>query len=96
MSSPALEARALSKRFGATEALRGLSFAVTPGELYGLVGPDGAGKTTAIRALAGLLIPDAGEARVLGRDPRRGGTEVREGLGLMPQQYSLYRDLTVA
>jgi len=96
MAEAALEARGLAKRFGAVEALRGVSFAVAPGELYGLVGPDGAGKTTAIRALAGLLVADGGEARVLGRDPARGGAEVRESLGLMPQQYSLYRDLTVA
>ncbi len=91
----ALEARGLSKTFGAVAALRGLSFAVREGELYGLVGPDGAGKTTAIRALAGLLVPDGGEARVLGSDPRRGGAATREALGLMPQQYSLYRDLSV-
>jgi len=91
----ALEARALEKRFHGAVALRGLSFAVAAGELYGLVGPDGAGKTTALRALAGLLVPDGGEARVLGLDPRRGGA-AREALGLMPQQYSLYRDLTVA
>jgi ABC-2 type transport system ATP-binding protein len=91
-----LEARGLAKRFGAVEALRGLSFSVAPAELYGLVGPDGAGKTTAIRALAGLLVPDEGQALVLGRDARGGGAEVRESLGLMPQQYSLYRDLTVA
>jgi ABC-2 type transport system ATP-binding protein len=95
-SAVALEARGLAKRFGAVEALRGLSFSVASGELYGLVGPDGAGKTTAIRALAGLLVPDAGQVLVLGRDPRAGGAEVRESLGLMPQQYSLYRDLTVA
>jgi ABC-2 type transport system ATP-binding protein len=93
----ALEARGLAKRFGkSVEALRGLTFSVGAAELYGLVGPDGAGKTTAIRALAGLLVPDAGQALVLGRDPRGGGPEVRESLGLMPQQYSLYRDLTVA
>jgi ABC-2 type transport system ATP-binding protein len=92
----ALEARGLEKRFGEVDALRGLTFSVDAGELYGLVGPDGAGKTTAIRALAGLLLPDAGQALVLGRDPREGGPEVRESLGLMPQQYSLYRDLTVA
>jgi ABC-2 type transport system ATP-binding protein len=92
---PALQALGLDKRFGKTEALRGLSFAVRAGELYGLVGPDGAGKTTAIRALAGLIVPDAGEARVLGRDPQRGGAELRESIGLMPQQYSLYRDLSV-
>jgi ABC-2 type transport system ATP-binding protein len=92
---PALEARGLWRRFGAVEALRGLSFEVAEGELYGLVGPDGAGKTTAIRALAGLLDADAGTARVGGLDPVRDGAVVRESLGLMPQQYSLYRDLTV-
>ncbi|HET8733275.1 MAG TPA: ABC transporter ATP-binding protein [Anaeromyxobacteraceae bacterium] len=90
----ALEARQMQKRFGTVEALAGMTFAVRPGELYGLVGPDGAGKTTAIRALAGLLDLDGGEALVLGADPRQGG-EVREALGLLPQQYSLYRDLTV-
>ncbi len=84
----------MARRFGAVEALAGLSFAVREGELYGLVGPDGAGKTTAIRALAGLIDLDGGEARVLGADPGKGGA-VRESLGLMPQQYSLYRDLSV-
>ncbi len=94
-STPALEARGMEKRFGEVRALDGLSFQVRPGELFGLVGPDGAGKTTAIRALAGLLDLDAGEALVLGQDPRRAGAAVREALGLMPQQYSLYRDLSV-
>jgi drug efflux transport system ATP-binding protein len=94
-SGPALEARGMEKRFGEVQALAGLSFQVRPGELFGLVGPDGAGKTTAIRALAGLLDLDAGEALVLGQDPRTAGAAVREALGLMPQQYSLYRDLTV-
>jgi ABC-2 type transport system ATP-binding protein len=92
--APALRARDMTKRFGDVEALRGLSFEVEAGELYGLVGPDGAGKTTAIRALAGLIDLDGGEARVLGLDPTSGG-EVRESLGLLPQQYSLYRDLSV-
>ncbi len=91
----ALEARVLRKRFGEVEALGGLSFSVPAGSLFGLIGPDGAGKTTAIRALAGLILLDEGEARVLGRDPQRGGAGFRETLGLMPQQYSLYRDLTV-
>jgi len=95
MDAPALLVSSLTRRFGAVEALRGLSFEVRPGELYGLVGPDGAGKTTAIRVLAGLLDADSGTARVLGHDSARGGAEVRESLGLMPQQYSLYRDLTV-
>jgi ABC-2 type transport system ATP-binding protein len=83
------------RHFGPVEALRGLSFHVQPGELYGLVGPDGAGKTTAIRALAGLIDLDGGAARVLGKDSLLEGAEVRESLGVMPQQYSLYRDLTV-
>jgi ABC-2 type transport system ATP-binding protein len=93
-SEPTLAARGLVRRFGAVTALDGLSFEVGRGELYGLVGPDGAGKTTAIRALAGLVRIDGGEVRVLGVDPE--GGRVRERLGLMPQQYSLYRDLTVA
>ena len=92
-AAPALEARALVRRFGATTALDALSFQVGRGELFGLVGPDGAGKTTAIRALSGLIRLDGGEARVLGLDAASGA--VRERVGLMPQQYSLYRDLTV-
>jgi len=88
-----VSARGLVRRFGAVSALDGLGFEARRGELLGLVGADGAGKTTAIRVLAGLLAPDGGEARVLGADPL-GGT-VRERVGLMPQQYSLYRDLSV-
>jgi ABC-2 type transport system ATP-binding protein len=95
MDTPALEAESLTRRFGETEALKGLSFEVRKGELFGLVGPDGAGKTTAIRVLAGLLDADSGQARVLGHSSAKGGEAVREGLGLMPQQYSLYRDLSV-
>jgi len=93
-AKPALAAHGLTRRFGESRALRGLSLSVAPGELYGLVGPDGAGKTTAIRSLAGLLVPDDGKVQVLGRDPRV-DDGVRELLGVMPQQYSLYRDLTV-
>ena len=89
-----VSARGLVRRFGAVTALDGLSFQARRGELMGLVGPDGAGKTTAIRLVAGLMAPQAGEVRVLGEDPLLGG--VRERVGLMPQQYSLYRDLTVA
>lgn len=90
----ALVATGLERRFGEVEALRGLSFSVNEGEIYGLVGPDGAGKTTAIRLLSGLMDPDAGTARILGQDPGGDG-DVREHLGLMPQQYSLYGDLTI-
>ena len=91
-----LAAQALVRRFGETRALDGLSFAVERGELFGLVGADGAGKTTAIRALAGLIALDSGQATVAGRDPAKGGTAVRESLGLVPQQASLYADLSVA
>ena len=93
-SAPAaVVAHDLVRRFEAVTALNGLSFEVKQGELYGLVGPDGAGKTTTIRALAGLVKLDAGEARIFGQPPTR--PSVRERLGLMPQQYSLYRDLSV-
>ena len=95
-TGPALEAQSLSRSFGTTSALDRLSFQVHRGQLFGLVGPDGAGKTTTIRALAGLIAVDAGRALVLGRDPAQGGTAVRESLGLMPQQASLYPDLSVA
>jgi ABC-2 type transport system ATP-binding protein len=90
---PAVSARALVRRFGDVAALDGLSLQIGRGELYGLVGPDGAGKTTLIRALAGLIDVDEGEVRVLGQDPATG--RVRERVGLMPQQFSLYRDLSV-
>ncbi len=95
MTAPILEVHDLHKRFAATHALKGISFEVAPGELYGLLGPDGAGKTTAIRLLAGLMSPDSGSLRVLGLDPTTGGSRVREALGLLPQQYSLYGDLTI-
>jgi ABC-2 type transport system ATP-binding protein len=91
-----IAAQKLERRFGATQALDGLSFTVERGELFGLVGADGAGKTTAIRALAGLIALDSGRAEVGGRDPAGGGAAVRESLGLMPQQASLYPDLSVA
>lgn len=91
----AVEVQALGHRFGQTVALDGLSLAVPPGELYGLVGPDGAGKSTTLRILAGVLRPDAGCARVAGLDTTRGGAAVRERIGYMPQQYSLYGDLSV-
>jgi ABC-2 type transport system ATP-binding protein len=89
----AVVAQGLVRRFGSVLALDNLSFEVGKGELFGLVGPDGAGKTTAIRALAGLVALDAGEVRILGSDPAKG--HVREKLGLLPQQYSLYGDLSV-
>jgi ABC-2 type transport system ATP-binding protein len=97
MSAPEvdLELSGLRRAFGATQALRGVSLAVRRGEVYGLVGPDGAGKTTAIRMLAGLMRPDEGRVRVLGEDPAHPRSPVREQLGLVPQRNSLYGDLSV-
>jgi ABC-2 type transport system ATP-binding protein len=92
---PTIEATGLARSFGAVEALRGVDLRVAGGELYGLVGPDGAGKTTTMRLLAGLLRPSRGELRVRGERPLGGGA-VREQLGLMPQEFSLYRDLSIA
>ena len=92
---PLLEARAVVRRFGATTALAGVDLTLHPGELVGLVGPDGAGKSTLLRALAGLIDIDAGEARVLDVPWPEAPPEAREELGYMPQQYSLYTDLSV-
>jgi len=91
-----VEARKLRRGFGDKLALDDLSFQVEQGELCGLVGADGAGKTTAIRALAGLVALDSGQALIAERDVAAGGAAVRESLGLMPQQASLYPDLSVA
>jgi ABC-2 type transport system ATP-binding protein len=96
MSDAVVDARDLRKSFGARRAVAGLSLQVAAGEIVGLVGPDGAGKTTTLRMIAGLLDPDAGAVRLVGQDPFDPRTTVREHLGYMPQQYSLYGDLSVA
>ena len=89
-----IEIENVHKSFGALQVLKGIDLTVAAGEIVGLVGPDGAGKTTAIRAIAGLLDADAGEVSVLGLPPD--SAQVREDLGLMPQQHSLYGDLSIA
>jgi len=95
----ALEVRDLAKRFqvGArsVEALRGVGFRVRAGLVTGLIGPDGAGKTTLMRIAAGLLAPDAGSVRVLGLDATRESLAVQATLGYMPQRFGLYEDLSV-
>jgi ABC-2 type transport system ATP-binding protein len=93
---PAVEARGLVRRFGAAAALREVSFDVAPGELYGIIGPDGAGKTTLFRILVTLLLPDAGSARVLGRDVVKDLWNLRTRIGYMPGRFSLYPDLSAA
>ncbi|HEX6162263.1 MAG TPA: ABC transporter ATP-binding protein [Vicinamibacterales bacterium] len=83
------------KRYGAVEALRGVTFSVAAGEMFGLIGPDGAGKTTAIRAICGLLHVDAGSVRVLGKDPVREHRDVTNTVGYLSQRFSLYGDLSI-
>jgi ABC-2 type transport system ATP-binding protein len=85
----------LVKRFGATTALDGVSAELPSGRILGLVGPDGAGKTTLIRLLAGLMEPSAGTVEVLGRAPRAEGGTTQAETGYMPQRFGLYEDLSV-
>ena len=80
---------------GRVEALRDLDFALSPGRITGLLGPDGAGKTTLMRLAAGLLWPDQGEVQVLGLDTRREASRIQAQIGYMPQRFGLYEDLTV-
>ncbi len=91
-----VEAHELRRQFGAVSAVAGLDLSVAPGEIFGLVGPDGAGKTTTIRMLCSVLAPTAGEARVAGFDVLRQPEQVKRRIGYMPQRFSLYGDLTVA
>ena len=85
----------LTKRFGRTLAVAGLNLAVRREEIFGLVGPDGAGKTTTIRMLAAIMNPTKGWARVAGYDTVRQAEEIKRIIGYMPQHFSLYGDLTV-
>ncbi|MBW4521414.1 MAG: ATP-binding cassette domain-containing protein [Scytolyngbya sp. HA4215-MV1] len=81
----------LQKRYGNLEAVKGINFAVQPGEIFGLIGPDGAGKTTTFHILAGVMEATSGEVRVLGKRPR----DARLALGYLTQQFSLYLDLSI-
>jgi ABC-2 type transport system ATP-binding protein len=96
LTDPVIVARGLRKAFGAGVAVDGLDLEVGRGEIFGLVGPDGAGKTTAIRMLCGVLDADAGDAAVAGFDVRREPEQVKRRIGYMSQRFSLYGDLTVA
>ncbi len=95
MPSAALELDGVTKRFGSTEAVRGISYAVNQGEMFGLIGPDGAGKTTTIRLLCGLLSPTGGAIRVLGHDPVRAHHAITQKVGYFSQRFSLYGDLSI-
>lgn len=90
-----IEINNLSKSYGKTKALDNVSFNVERGELFGLIGPDGAGKTTLFRLLTTLLTPDEGSATVDGRDIVKDYLNIRSQVGYMPGRFSLYPDLTV-
>ncbi len=94
--SPAVRVQGLTRRFGAQAAVDGLDFEVAPGELFGLVGPDGAGKTTTLRMLAGVLSPTAGDAHLAGTSVARDPEGVKPRIAYMSQRFGLYADLTVA
>jgi ABC-2 type transport system ATP-binding protein len=91
----AIETRKLTKRFGTFVAVDRLDLAVAEGEVFGLLGSNGAGKSTAIRMLCGLLTPSSGEASVLGVDVAREPESVKRRIGYMTQRFSLYNDLSV-
>ncbi len=92
----AVSARGLVRRFGPVAAVDGVDFDVRSGEIFGLVGPDGAGKSTIMRMLAGVLRPDAGEIRLDGIDVTADPERAKPHLSYMPQRFGLYEDLTVA
>jgi len=93
-TSPIIEARGLTKRFGTLVAVDHLDLTVERGEIFGLVGPDGAGKTTTLRMLCGLMDPSEGSARVAGHDVARESQAVKDQIGYMAQRFGLYQDLT--
>jgi len=91
----AIEINGLTKKFGNFTAVDGVSFSVESGEIFGFLGPNGSGKSTIIRMLCGLIAPTAGSARVSGFDILKQIDEIRQSIGYMSQQFSLYQDLTV-
>lgn len=95
MTTPALNSENLKKSFGDVKAVDGLTLSVEPGEIYALVGPDGAGKTTTMRLFASIMDPDSGQAWVNGHDTVTNAEKVKECIGYMSQRFGLYPDLTV-
>ncbi|MBV9881139.1 MAG: ABC transporter ATP-binding protein [Gemmatirosa sp.] len=93
--APAIEARDLTRTFGTFTAVDRITFDVRAGEVFGFLGANGAGKTTAMRMLTGLLAPSGGEARVAGHDVYTESEAIKRAIGYMSQRFSLYDDLTV-
>ena len=96
MTTFVVETRGLTRRFGPITAVRDLTLQIAGGEVFGLLGPNGSGKTTTIRMLCGLLAPSAGTATVAGIDVIESPDRVKERIGYMSQKFGLYDDLTVA
>ena len=88
---PAIELRALCKAFGPLQAVDHLSLAVEQGEIFGLLGPNGSGKTTTINLISGLSTPTSGEVQLMGYEVRRHARRIRQMLGAVPQETALYR-----
>ena len=95
MSAEAVTFAGVSRRYGAVQAVAGLTMTIEAGEMFGLIGPDGAGKTTTIRMLCGLLRADAGTIRVLDLDPVRQHRALTRSVGYLSQRFSLYADLSI-
>lgn len=95
MQSPAIQIDQVAKKYGDKVALEALSLSIAPGKLFGLIGPDGAGKTTLIRILATLLLPTEGQARMQGYDIVKDYRKIRQLIGYMPGSFSLYQDLSI-
>jgi ABC-2 type transport system ATP-binding protein len=95
MPESVIVARGISRSFGKLRAVAGIDLDVSRGEMFGLIGPDGAGKTTLIRMLCGILTPDGGTAEILGRDLIAGREENKKHIGYLSQRFTLYGDLTV-
>src|SRR5215831_5580215 len=95
MSEAMIECEGLTKRFGAFTAVDHVSFSVAKGSIFGFLGPNGSGKSTLIRVLCGILEPTEGTARIGGRDIRAEGEQIKEMIGYMSQEFSLYDELTV-
>ena len=96
MNNPAISVSNLSKSYGDVQALKNINFEVKEGELFGLIGPDGAGKSSLFRILTTLSFADEGEATVIGHDVVKDFRTIRNEIGYMPGKFSLYQDLTVA
>ena len=96
MKEPVIKTNKLTKRFGGFIAVNEITFEVYPGEIFGFLGANGAGKTTAMRMLCGLSIPSSGTATVAGFDVYKQTENIKKNIGYMSQKFSLYEDLTVS